>query len=206
MWKFDKAVADRFAVESQTNIPDYERVLDMCLDIAKHKIPENATVIDVGSALGHTIKKFKDAGFRDTFGIESSQAMRDNSAFKEFVSISETWPKTVRADFIMANWTLHFVDTREQYIQDIYDALEDDGIFILSDKTTQSELVKELYYNFKRSNGVTDEYIYEKEQKLKGYMNLMPVDWYIDTLNEVGFKNVQIINARLGFVTFYGEK
>jgi hypothetical protein len=107
---------------------------------------------------------------------------------------------------VLANWTLHFVDARKEYIQRVYDNMNSSGVFVLSEKTCQTDTIKEMYYDFKRSNGVTDEYIYDKEQKLKGYMNLLPVDWYIETLKEIGFKNVQIINSRLGFVTFYAEK
>jgi SAM-dependent methyltransferase len=206
VWQFDDSVAKRFQQEATTNIPDYERVLDMCLDIAKRRMPSNATVIDVGSALGHTMSKFIHAGFVETFGVESSQAMIDNSSFPDNVTLSDNWPKSWRADFVMANWTLHFVNERKQYIQDIYDSLEPDGIFILSDKTPQTNNVKEMYYDFKRTNGVTDEYIYEKEEKLKGYMNLLPVEWYLDILQEIGFRNIQIINGRLGFITFYAEK
>ena len=206
IWQFDDSVAKRFQQEATTNIPDYERVLDMCLDIAKRRIHSTATVIDVGSALGHTMSKFIHAGFVETFGVDSSQAMIDNSLFPDNVTLSDKWPKSWRADFVMANWTLHFVNERREYIQDIYDSLEPDGIFILSDKTPQTNNVKEMYYDFKRSNGVIDEYIYEKEEKLKGYMNLLPIDWYLDTLQEIGFKNIQIINGRLGFITFYAEK
>lgn len=206
MWQFDHQLALRFQKEAETNIPDYERVIDMCLDIAKRKIHVNETIVDVGSALGHTMSKFIHAGFLETFGVESSQAMIDNSLFPDNVTLSDTWPQGWYTNFVMANWTLHFVNERKQYIQNIYDSLELDGIFILSDKTTQTEDIKQLYYDFKISNGVSIEYIMEKEQKLKGYMNLMPVDWYMDTLKEVGFKNIQIINAKLGFVTFYAEK
>jgi SAM-dependent methyltransferase len=206
VWQFDDSVAKRFQQEATTNIPDYERVLDMCLDIAKRKIPMNATIVDVGSALGHTMSKFMNAGFLETFGVESSQAMIDNSAFPDKVTFSDTWPSDWHTNFVMANWTLHFVNERKEYIQDIYDSLEPKGIFILSDKTTQTDTVKELYYDFKRANGVTDEYIYEKEEKLKGYMNLLPIDWYLDTLQEIGFKNIQIINAKYGFITLYAEK
>jgi trans-aconitate methyltransferase len=206
VWKFDDSVAKRFQQEAETNIPDYERVIDICLDIAKRKLPMNSTIIDVGSALGHTMSKFINAGFLETFGVESSQDMINNSAFPDNVTFSDTWPSKWHTNFVMANWTLHFVNERKQYIQNIYDSLEPDGIFILSDKTTQSDDVKELYYDFKRANGVTDEYIYEKEEKLKGYMNLLPVNWYIDTLQEVGFNNIQIINAKFGFVTFYVTK
>ena len=204
-WKFDQSVADRFQQEAITNIPDYERVIDICIDIANQRHDKDSTIVDVGSALGHTIDKFNKVGYSDVYGVESSKAMRDNSKYPTFVILSDKFPRW-KAEMVMANWTLHFVDERKQYIQDIYEALLDGGTFVLTDKTTQSTDIKQIYYDFKRSNGVTDEYIYEKEQKLKGYMNLMPVEWYLDTLDEVGFKNIQIINARFGFVTFYSEK
>ena len=108
-------------------------------------------------------------------------------------------------EFVMANWTLHFVKERKQYIQDIYNNMTG-GVFILSEKTTQTKEVKELYYNFKIANGVSLDYIKQKEQLLQGFMDLYPVEWYMQTLTEVGFKNIQILNARYGFVTFYCEK
>jgi hypothetical protein len=79
------------------------------------------------------------------------------------------------------------------------------GVLILTDKTNQSETVKNLYYDFKRSNGVSDEYIYSKEESLKGYMDTKDFYEYAHTLNSIGF-DVEIINASYGFVTFYCEK
>jgi SAM-dependent methyltransferase len=205
-WEFDQSVAQRFQDEATCNIPDYERVIDMCIDIADRKHDYDMTIVDVGSALGHTIEKFNNAGYKYVYGVESSQAMFDNSKYQAFIKISETFPTEWHPEFVMANWTLHFVNERKQYITDVYNSLKDNGVFVLSDKTPQSDLVKELYYDFKRSKGITDEYIYKKEEKLKGYMNLLPIDWYLDTLKEVGFNNVQIINSKFGFVTFYAEK
>jgi SAM-dependent methyltransferase len=206
MWKFDDALAKRFQEEATNNIPDYELVIDMCLDIAKFNLDKDACIVDVGSALGHTMSKFIDIGYDDVIGIESSQAMIDNAKHKDKVILSDTFPAEINSDFVMANWTLHFVVERKKYIQDVFNSLSDGGVFIISDKTTQTAVIKELYYDFKRANGVSDEYIYEKEQKLQGYMHPYPVDWYTDTLKEIGFKNIQIINAKLGFVTFYCEK
>ena len=205
MWVFDQSVAGRFQQEAESNIPDYYRVIDMCLCIAQKKgFSDEINVIDIGSALGYTVNRFIEAGFPHTFGIESSLAMLDKSMHKDRIIISNIFPK-IPCEFVMANWTLHFIDDRKQYIQDIYDNMVG-GVFILSDKTIQTKEVKEMYYDFKLSNGVSIEYIMEKEHKLKGYMNLMSVDWYMNTLKEVGFKNIQIINAKLGFVTFYAEK
>ena len=162
-------------------------------------------VVDVGSALGYTVHSFLTKGYLDVYGIESSQAMINNSMHKERIILSEVYPD-LPADFIMANWTLHFVNERKKYIEDVFDNLNVGGVFVLSDKTPQSDIVKEMYYDFKRSYGISDEYIYEKEKKLQGYMTLLPIDWYLDTLKEVGFNNVQIIHSKYGFVTFYCEK
>jgi SAM-dependent methyltransferase len=205
-WEFNDEVASRFQQEAVSNIPDYERVIDLCISIAKRKLQHDDLIVDIGSALGHTIDKFISSGFNCTMGIESSQSMRSVSKYPERVIHNDRFPNNITYRMAMANWTLHFIIEREQYIQDVYDNLTNDGIFIITDKTPQSQLIKNLYYDFKRANGVSDEYIYEKQQKLKGYMHLYSIEWYIETLNKVGFKNVQIINSNLGFVTFYAEK
>jgi hypothetical protein len=88
----------------------------------------------------------------------------------------------------------------------MFDALAPGGVVVITDKTVQSDIIKKLYYDFKRSNGVSDSYIKDKEEKLKGYMHCYTSDWYLDALASVGFKNIQIINSNLGFVTFYAEK
>lgn len=204
-WEFDDNVAKRFQFEARTNIPDYQRVIDMCLDIANKKLNKQSNIIDIGSALGHTIDIFIKDGFKNVYGVDNSADMINNSLHKQRVKYSDKLPKG-NYDMVIANWTLHFVNERESYIKDIYDNMNPNGVFILSDKTPQDETIKELYYDFKRSNGIKDEYIYEKEEKLKGYMNLLPIRWYLDTMKLTGFKNIQIINSRFGFVTFYSEK
>jgi SAM-dependent methyltransferase len=205
VWSFDDSVADRFQDEAVNNIPDYARVIDMCIQLAESKVTRDAVVVDIGSALGYTIDKFLNKGFSTVYGIENSDAMISKSKHQDKIICSDKFPE-LKSDFVMANWTLHFVVERKDYIQSIYNNMNEDGVLIVSDKTTQTPEVKELYYNFKRDNGVTDEYIYEKEKKLQGYMHPYPIEWYLDTLKQIGFKNIQIINSRYGFVTFYATK
>ena len=204
IWEFDEGVASRFQQEALTNIPDYERVVDLCLQIVNEKFKKGATVVDVGSALGYTLDKFANAGY-NVIGIESSEQMKSKSKHHDKVVISSSFPQ-LSCDVVLANWTLHFVNERKEYLQNIYKNLNQSGVLILTDKTTQSETIKKLYYDFKRSNGITEEYIKLKEEMLKGYMSTLPTQWYIETLQEVGFINIQIINSRLGFVSFYCEK
>lgn len=204
-WEFNDDVAGRFQNEARTNIPDYDRVIDMCLNIAKKSLNIDSNIIDVGSALGHTIDVFTKAGFKNVCGVDNSSSMIENSLYKEKIIQSEEFPEN-KYDMVLINWTLHFIEDKRKYLESVYKNMNDLGILIITDKTTQSELVEDLYYDFKRSNGVSEEYIQSKKQKLNGYMKTMKADWYPYILNEIGFKDVQIINSRYGFVTFYSTK
>ncbi len=65
-----------------------------------------------------------------------------------------------------------------------------------------SPLANELYHDFKRRNGMTEEQIEEKKQRLEGVLVPYPIDWYLQTLSGLGFENVEIINVNTVFVTF----
>ena len=61
-------------------------------------------------------------------------------------------------------------------------------------------------YDFKRKNGVTEEYIQQKEKDLIGIMHSVSLGWYTNKLSMVGFKSVEVIHGDLGFVTFLCSK
>jgi SAM-dependent methyltransferase len=205
MWQFDDDVANRFQAEAENNIPDYNRVINLCIDVANKEFTHDSKVVDVGSALGNTLNEFIKAGYTNVIGVESSTNMIAKSLHKDKVLLSDKFPN-IAADIVLANWTLHFVNEREEYIRSVYKNLNDNGVFILTDKTTQSESIKELYYDFKRSNGVTEEYIASKEIQLEGVLVTYPAWWYFDMLQLAGFKDVQILNSKYGFVTYYCKK
>ncbi len=203
MWQFNKDVAKRFQHEAATNIPDYDRVIDLCYEVVSNNYPKTASIVDVGSALGYTMHKFISKGYDNIVGIETSDAMIEQSLYNEKVIKSEVFVGNY--DVVLMNWTLHFIEDKWNYVNKIYDSLNENGILILSDKMNQSASIKEMYYNFKRDNGVSDAYIYEKEKQLQGYMFTEDVSSYLANLKWIGF-NVEIINASHGFVTFYCEK
>ena len=205
VWTFDDSVANRFQQEARDHIPDYSRVVDMCLEIAKDNLTQSAAIIDVGSALGYTVDRFVQAGFTHMQGLDNSEAMVKQSLHKDKIILSNEFPN-LSFDMILMNWTLHFVIDKLSYIQSMYNNLKPGGYLIVSDKTTQSAEVKKKYYDFKRANGVSQEYINEKEKKLAGYMYTVPTSWYNSTFTEVGFSSIEVINARYGFVTFLCKK
>lgn len=203
MWEFNKEVANRFQSEAETNIPDYERVVNLCYEIVKNNYQKNAKIVDVGSALGYTLHKFISKGYDNITGIETSDAMIERSLHNEKVIKSEVFVGNY--DVVLMNWTLHFIKDKFKYVETVYDNLNKGGILILTDKMNQSGVVKELYYNFKRDNGISDEYIYQKEKQLQGYMHTEDVSTYLANLRWLGFR-VEIINASHGFITFYCQK
>lgn len=204
-WVFDESVAKRFQQEAEAHIPAYHKVIDMCVEFANKNLKKNDRIIDVGSALGYTIKKFVDAGYTNIAGVDNSRAMIDNSIFPNLVIESNSFPKD-EYNLVIANWTLHFIEDKYAYLNDIYKSLNYNGYLILSDKLQQSIIVKDAYYEFKRKNGVTEEYIRQKEKDLVGVMHSVTLGWYTNKLHMVGFSTVEVINADLGFVTFLCKK
>jgi SAM-dependent methyltransferase len=192
IWKFDDSVAQRFYEEAISNIPDYKRVIDLCLTLALEKFTKQSYILEIGSAIGYTIDQFVKQGFVNVTGIEASESMVKYSQHADQVILSTTFPDNITADLILANWTLHFIIERKQYILDIFNALRPGGAVVITDKTAQSNTIKKLYYDFKRNNGISDDYIKSKEEKLKGYMHCYTSEWYLDTLVSVGFKNIRI--------------
>ena len=204
VWTFDDSVAERFQHEAETNIPSYHIVIDKCLSFANKHLNKSSKIIDVGSALGYTISKFINAGFNNVMGVDNSIAMIEKSVHKALVVFSDSLPNYTY-DLIMMNWTLHFVTDKKTYLSTIYKSLNENGYLILSDKCVQTDIVKDMYYDFKRNHGVSEEYIKQKEQNLLDVMHLNSVDWYLKTLRDLGFA-VDIIHGDLGFMTFLCHK
>lgn len=204
-WSFDQAVAERFPTEAKQHIPDYHRVIDLCVDIAQTQVLAHESIIDVGSALGYTLDRLHSAGFKNIYGVESSDVMIANSSHPERIVHSRTFPAG-EFRMVLINWTLHFIQDKISYLESVYHGLSADGLLVLTDKTVQSDVIKQLYYKFKLDNGVTQSYIDLKEQQLQGVMLNETPEWYIQQLGRLGFRSIEIVNSRLGFVTFYCVK
>jgi trans-aconitate methyltransferase len=156
--------------------------------------------MEVGSALGHTLDNLYSNGFNNFCGVECSTAMIDQSKYKDKIIQSFEFP-VGSYDVVMANWTVHFIKEKEKYLTSIFDSLNDNGILMLSDKMTQHPVIKEMYYQWKMSNGVTIDEIKEKEKKLIGIMLAETLEAYLEILHRIGFTKVDLINSRFNFNT-----
>ena len=108
IWQFDESVAKRFQHEAITNIPDYERVISLCIDIVNNNYPKETKIVDVGSALGYTMDRFIQNGYtrERVEGINTlddlSKYVRYNSKIKMLIQFMKLWAsksKMANSDF-----------------------------------------------------------------------------------------------------------
>ncbi len=206
-WRFDKAAAENFSAIARREIPDYLRVIDLSIQIIKRLNISEPKIIDVGSAIGTTLHALHQAGFTNLYGVDSSAEMLARSFDQATLIQSEKFPVEHKPfDVVMANWVLHFIEDRENYLEAIRHCLSPDGVLILTEKVSASPLANELYYDFKRRNGVTEAQIEEKKQRLEGVLTTYPINWYLDKLKQLGFKQIDVINANTVFVTLLASQ
>ncbi|MHB1086744.1 MAG: class I SAM-dependent methyltransferase [Minisyncoccota bacterium] len=199
-WQFGEEVAARFDTEAHMHIPHYEEVIEKCVEIAR-TLPQDARIIDVGSATGYTLEKLREAGFGDVWGVDSSKAMLAHSRVKENLIESDVFPAHLGPfDLVLANWTLHFIEDRENYMRDIRSALKPGGTFIITDKMTSSSDVEAQYLDFKRARGLSEEAIAAKAAALEGVLTTRPSEWYVETLEKLGFQP-EVLDTSCGFTT-----
>ena len=201
-WRFDAQVAEVFDGIARREIPDYLRVIDLCVRLIAKDKRKQPKIIDVGSATGETLKQLYQAGYRNLYGVDASKDMLAKSFDQATLIHSEDFPEHhAPFDYVLNNWTLHFISNPKNYLAAIKRALAPQGILILSDKVSSSRRVHELYYDYKRTQGVSEAEIEIKHQQIEGVLVTKSVTWYLQTLSDLGFKNIEIINANTAFVT-----
>lgn len=208
-WRFNEAVAQRFDQEARAHIPNYELVVQKCVDIATALYPDKAAarILDVGCATGYTLEQLLCAGFTNVYGVDNSQAMLDHSKVAERLVLSDTVPAEFGPyDLVLANWTLHFIEAREEYLAGIFNSLNKGGTLVITEKMEMSPLVYGQYHHFKRTQGVSQDEVVRKEAAIQGVLTTRPLTWYLETLQKLGFKQTTVLDASYGFVTLVASK
>lgn len=205
-WQFNQTIAQCFNSIARREIPDYLRVIELCLRIISKSKNTQPKIIDVGSATGETLKQLYDTGYKKIYGVEASAAMLTQSFDQATLIHSEKFPEQYAPfDYVLNNWTLHFIAERTEYLAAIKRSLAPEGTLILTDKVSASPCIHDLYYDMKRRNGITEAEIEAKRQQIEGVLVTNPFTWYVETLTQLGFESIEIINANTAFVTFMAK-
>jgi tRNA (cmo5U34)-methyltransferase len=116
-------------------------------------------------------------------------------------------------DIIVANYTLQFIRPmqRVELVKKLYNALNDDGMFIFSEKVvfTDKKLDKDLidiYYAYKKEQGYSEYEIAQKREALENVLIPFTIEENIQMCKDAGFKNVDTVFQWSNFVTFVSKK
>ena len=222
-FEFDEAVASVFDDMLSRSVPFYDEVRKLVIAVILSEQKEGKNILDLGSS---TAKFLLDLHAKMDVkmhlkGLDNSQAMLDRAEQKcqafgadielELADMLEYAYKN--EDVIVANYTLQFIRPmqRVSLIQKLYDGLNEEGVFIFSEKVVfkDKKLDKELidiYYDYKKEQGYSDYEIAQKREALENVLIPFTIEENIKMCKDAGFKSVDTIFQWSNFVTFVSKK
>jgi len=222
-FEFDESVALVFDDMLERSIPFYKEALNLSISFADKFLAENDSVLDLGCSTATTLinlskqssKKLKLIGIDNSYAM-IKQAQKKSAAYG--VDIELICEDFLLYDFkkikvILANYTLQFVRPRERekLIKKIYNALQEDGAFIFSEKiiTNHKRLDKlciDQYFEYKKSKGYSDFEIASKREALENILIPYSEQENKKMILENGFSFIETIFKWNNFATFIALK
>lgn len=206
-WKFTDNVAENFDAHVRKSIPLYEEIQRMVVDMSEWFVRDGSTIYDIGSSTGETILLLHDKHIAKRnvryIGIDNSGGMVKQAQKKIAAQNVKFLYKDVlkvafsEADLVISLFTMHFLSTAErlQMLQKAYQCLRDGGALIMVEKVLAEEgrindLWTELYWDFKKRQGLKDDQILQKARSLRGILRPFTISENLDQLRMVGFKSI----------------
>ncbi|HIQ27474.1 MAG TPA: carboxy-S-adenosyl-L-methionine synthase CmoA [Sulfurovum sp.] len=222
-FEFDEAVASVFDDMLSRSVPFYDEVRRLVISLILAEQREGRKILDLGSS---TAKFLLDLHSKmsvpmDLKGVDNSQAMLDRATQKcqafgahiklEYADMLEY--NYVQEDVIVANYTLQFIRPlqRLELVNKIYNGLQDDGLFIFSEKVAfeDKQLDKQMidiYYTYKKEQGYSEYEIAQKREALENVLIPFTVKENIQMCKDAGFTKIETVFQWANFVTFVVKK
>jgi len=222
-FEFDEAVASVFDDMLSRSVPFYDVVQKLVISLILAEEKEGLRVLDLGSS---TAKFLLDLHAKKSVsmrlkGLDNSQAMLDRALQKcqafgadiELELVDMLGYVYDEEDVIVANYTLQFIRPiqRLELIKKIYKGLENDGMFIFSEKVVfeDKKLDKDLidiYYSYKKEQGYSEYEIAQKREALENVLIPFTINENIQMCKDAGFSKIETVFQWANFVTFVVKK
>ena len=223
-WTFkSQEVADNFDNHVVQSVPLYQSFHEMITTFSKYYVQSNSTVVDLGTSTGHLLRKMANTNKNKNnvtyCGFDNSVQMinkaRENhkdsvynlNFFCDDVEYFNTYPSTGRSSFITSMLCLQFIQLNERktVVKNVYDSLNDGGAFVMVEKIKSNnidihDIYNDVYYDFKRSRGLSDTEIIDKNVSLRGVMKPITLEENISMLQQGGFKTIEVFMKFNNFV------
>ena len=209
-WTFDEKVAEVFPDMVQRSVPGYSNIISMIGMLAERFVQPNSIIYDLGCSLGAaTLSIRRNVNNKNCriIAVDNSQPMVERCK-RHIESYKANTPVEVicddicnidmqNASMVVLNFTLQFLtpENRQQVLNKIYQALNPNGILILSEKfsfndSTVDELLFNMHHDFKRANGYSELEISQKRNMLENVMLTDTIETHKKRLSDAGFKHI----------------
>lgn len=220
-FSFDERVAQVFPDMINRSVPGYKAIVAMTGQLAGHYAEPGSTCYDLGCSRGASSLAMASNTPDDCkiIAMDNSQAMinllredLNRSFFSSRVEIrhADILEEDVSgSSFTAMNFTLQFVDPaqRDELIKRIHDGLNPGGALLLSEKICfedqqMDDLMTELYYDYKRTQGYSDLEISQKRTALENVLVAETRSTHLERLQRAGFRKAAVWFQCLNFCSF----
>ena len=222
-FEFDEEVASVFDDMLNRSVPFYKEMQRLSINFACNFLEENDKVYDLGCSTASTLIELSKHYEHDLelIGIDNSIAMLNRASKKakafgvdiELINADLHDVEYANAKLIFSNYTLQFIRPlqREKLVKKVFDSLEDEGIFIFSEKviSSNSKLNKQSideYYEFKKTQGYSEFEISQKREALENVLIPYTEDENKKMILDAGFSHCETIFKWVNFATFIAIK
>lgn len=222
-FEFDEEVASVFDDMLNRSVPFYKEMQRLSINFACNFLKENDKVYDLGCSTASMLIELSHHCKNNLklIGIDNSVAMLNRAAKKasafgveiELINADLHDASYDDAKLILSNYTLQFIRPlqREKLVKKIYDSLQNDGIFIFSEKviSSNSTLNKQSideYYEFKKTQGYSEFEISQKREALENVLIPYTEEENKKMILDAGFAHCETIFKWVNFATFIAIK
>ena len=223
---FNDRVAEVFDDMLSRSIPSYRTVIEGTAQLLAARLPDGATICDLGCSTGTTLLELArlTPGRQFRFiGLDNAPAMLDKARRKTAmfgktnqVSFRETDITTgplPPASAFVCNYTLQFLRpmARQAFVERLLAALPAGGMLILSEKTIShagrlNRDFIDIYHAFKRGQGYSELEIAAKREALENVLVPFSAQDNIAMLRQAGFTEVEIFFKWFNFLSLVALK
>ena len=203
-WVFDEQVAQNFDEHIRKSVPSYVQVQTLAEKFSDWFTYPNCTVLDFGASTGETLRriKYRHSKPLNLIGYDNSAGMIAQAKLKKIdVTLAnlETFTEFPSHSYGVSLYTLQFLHpaARHEFLRRVWRKLEKSGAMFVVEKVLGStpqmqDILQQLYWETKATNGFTPEQILNKSKALRGCIYPKTIADNEAEFHEVGF-NYEIV-------------
>ena len=211
-WEFNEEVAKCFDTHVRQSVFMYDEFHKSIIKMSNFFIEDNTNILDVGTSTGELLMKLPYNETCNYIGIDTEEGMINKAQEKlenkyklQVGNILDY--KITNCSLITMVLVLQFIKNKDKELalQNIYNSLNKGGAFMFVDKIKTPtldihDMYNDLYYDFKRENGLTDTEILDKNVSLRGVQKCLTLEENMQLMKNVGFKDMDIFLKYNNFV------